>query len=251
MKDLLGKWKGLKAETRRFLKFLAIPLVVVILMMVVVALDKTEQASKEPETTLQETVSTSSESTLGQPEQLNVTLEKDAVPELKDLMEAYLNARKTCDLEALSTVYGGLSSKEDLEQQIAKMEEEVKFYQSFDGLECFTTKGLLDGEYVVYAKFNVKFRQAETTAPSLIVCYAKADADGNYYLVADNSKEESDLMETVNQSDEVQKLAKEVNEGLEKALKSDDNLLAVYHTLMNGDTEPKDAEESTSESNNN
>ncbi len=52
MKDLLGKWNGLKAETRRFLKFLAIPLVAVILIMAVVVLDKAGQPANEPKRSL-------------------------------------------------------------------------------------------------------------------------------------------------------------------------------------------------------
>ena len=65
----------------------------------------------------------------------------------------------------------------------------------------------------------LNFVRAETMSPSLIVCYAKTAPDGSCYLVADNSVEESEFMKEVNQSEEVQKLAKEVNEGLEKALK--------------------------------
>ena len=43
-------------------------------------------------------------------------------------------------------------------------------------------------------------------------------------------------------------MAKEVNEGLEKALKSDENLLAVYNTLKNGEEEPEAAAETSGES---
>lgn len=248
MKDLLGKWKGLKEETRRFLKFLAIPLVAVILIMAVVILDKAGQNAKEPETVSAQAERTSPESASGQPEKVKVALKKDSVPQLDDLMKSYFNARKSCDRDALSKVYGGKTGEESLEQLASRMEEEVKFYQSFENLECYTTPGIADGDYVVYARFDIKFRQAETMAPSLIVCYAKTAADGSCYLVADNSKEESEFMEEANQSDEVQKMAKEVNEGLEKALKSDENLLAVYNALKNGVEEPEAAAETSGES---
>lgn len=82
-------------------------------------------------------------------------------------MEAYFKARKTCDLEALSTVYGNTSSEEILNEQSVRMEEEVKFYQSFENLVCYTAPGVDDGDYVVYARFDIKFRQAETLAPSM------------------------------------------------------------------------------------
>ncbi len=248
MKDLLEKWNGMKAETRRFLKFLAIPLVAVILIMAVVVLDKSGQPANEPETVSAKAESTSPQSDENQPQKVKVALQKDAVPELNDLMKSYFNARKSCDKDALSKVYGGKTGEESLDQLASRMEEEVKFYQSFENLECYSTPGIADGDYVVYARFDVKFRQAETMAPSLIVCYAKTASDGSCYLVADNSKEESEFMQEVNQSDEVQKMAKEVNEGLEKALKSDENLLAVYNALKKGEEEPEAAAETTGES---
>ncbi|WP_097005624.1 hypothetical protein [Lacrimispora amygdalina] len=248
MKDLIGKWKGMKEETRRFLKFLAIPLVAVILIMTVVVLDKTGQTGKEPETVSAKAEGSPSESTSGQPQKVKVALQKDAVPEVNDLMKSYFNARKSCDKDALSQVYGGNTGEESLDQLLSRMEEEVKFYQSFDNLVCFTTPGIADGDYVVYVRFDIKFRQAETMAPSLIVCYAKTAPDGSCYLAADNSSEESEFMEEVNHSEEVQKMAKEVNEGLEKALKSDENLLAVYNALKNGEEAPEAAAETTGES---
>ena len=57
-------------------------------------------------------------------------------------------------------------------------------------------------------------------------------------------------MERANQSEAVQRQAKEVNDSLENALKSDENLLAVYHTLMDEKEEPEAATESDSPSNN-
>ncbi len=248
MKHLLEKWKnGTKDGLKRYWKFLTIPLVVIILMIVVVILDKPGQKEKD----LTEKTGNSSvgnqENGSNEVPKTEITLKKDAVPEIKELMEAYFKARKTCDKEALSTVYGGNCSTEELEKQNTRLEEEVKFYQSYENLVCYTASVVEEGDYLVYTRFDVKFRQAESLAPSLIVCYAKKNADGTYYLVADTDKKQSELMEEANRSDEVQKLAKEVNENLDKALKSDENLLAVYHTLMNQKDETEESSETESE----
>ncbi|WP_077612027.1 hypothetical protein [Clostridium sp. Marseille-P2415] len=243
MKDLLEKWKkGSKEETKRVLKFLAIPLIAIVLIIVVVILDKPGQEGKEPENVsaaAKGSPAGDEEGTAKEPVKADFTLQEEAIPEIHDLMEAYFKARETCDADALSKVYGGTCTQEQLNDQSAKMEEEVKFYQSFENLVCYTAPGVEDGDYVVYARFDIKFRQAETLAPSLIVCYAKTAADGGRYLVADTSAEQSQYMEEANRSDGVQAMAKEVNDGLEKALKSDENLLAVYHILMDGTEEPE------------
>ncbi|WP_349944455.1 hypothetical protein ABFV83_13135 [Lacrimispora sp. BS-2] len=251
MKDLFEKWKKCsKEDGRRLLKFLFFPLAAIILIFAVIVLDKPQQTGNNPANV--STVDSSAESTASTAKK-EITLQEEAIPAIHDLMEAYFKARKTCDIEALSKVYGNTYSEEELRDQGTRMEEEVKFYQSFENLVCYTVPGVDEGEYVVYARFDIKFRQAETLAPSLVVCYVKTAADGSYYLVSDTSEEQSEFMEGANKSDAVQKQAKEVNNGLENALKSDENLLAVYHILMDEKEDPEVSEETTdsgSQSNN-
>ena len=184
MKDLLEKWKTvLKGKNGKFLKLLFIPLIVIVLMIAVIILDKPGQEGRDKE----EGVPTATDSSASPAEESGgqgavkpeIKLQDEAVPEIHDLMEAYFKARRTCDIEALSTVYGGTSSSEELNGQLARLEEEVKFYQSFENLVCYTAPGEEDGDYVIYARFDIKFRQAETLAPSLIVCYGKTAADGS------------------------------------------------------------------------
>lgn len=254
MKDLLERWKTvLEGKNGKFLKLLLLPLIVILLIIAVIILDKPGQEGRgkgeESVPTATESSASPAEESQGQgavkPE---VKLQKEAVPEIHDLMEAYFKARKTCDIEALSKVYGGTSSSEELNEQLARLEEEVKFYQSFENLVCYTTPGEEDGDYVIYATFDIKFRQAETMAPSLIVCYGKTATDGSVYLVNNVTTEQSQYMEDANQSDQVQAMAKEVNSSLEKAIKSDENLLAVYHTLMDQKEIPETAESSGDQS---
>lgn len=253
MKDLIEKWKKVsKEEIRRLLKFLFFPLAAVILIFAVIVLDKPEQTGNDSANVSTEAVDPSAGEAEGTPSESakEITLQEEAIPAIHDLMEAYFKARKTCDIEALSKVFGNTYSEEVMREQGARMEEEVKFYQSFENLVCYTATGLDDGDYVVYARFDIKFRQAETLAPSMVVCYVKTAADGSYYLVADTSTEQSGFMERANQSEAVQKQAKEVNGGLENALKSDENLLAVYHILMDEKEEPEDTTDSGSQPNN-
>ncbi|PJJ29546.1 hypothetical protein [Lacrimispora celerecrescens] len=251
MKDLIEKWKNVsKEEIRRLLKFLFFPLAAVILIFAVIVLDKPEQTGNNSANASTEAVDPGEAEGTPSEAAKEITLQEEAIPAIHDLMEAYFKARKTCDIEALSKVFGNTGSLEAIREQGARMEEEVKFYQSFENLVCYTATGLEEGDYVVYARFDIKFRQAETLAPSLVVCYVKTAADGSYYLVADTSAEQSEFMEKANQSEAVQKQAKEVNGGLENALKSDENLLAVYHILMDEKEEPEDTTDSVSQPNN-
>lgn len=239
MKNLSEKKKGSAEETRRVLKFMTLPLIAIVLMIVIVVLDKPEDSSEKASETLAEVTSaakepdnTQEESQTAETKEPVITLEEEAVPEIHDLMEAYFKARRTCDVEAFSEIYGGTCGQDILHAQRVKMEEEVKFYQSFNNLVCYTTPGLFEGDYVVYAKYDIKFRQADTLAPSMIVVYASTAGDGSIYLTAQTSEEQLAYLTKVNQSEQAQNLAAEVNRNLSEALKADENLLAVYRTLV-------------------
>lgn len=233
------KNKGSAEETRRLLRFMILPLIAIILMIVIVVLDKPEAIKDNSSETAAEETGAAGETDAAQEETLTaqekepvITLEEEAVPEIHDLMEAYFKARRTCDVEAFSEIYGGTCGQELLHAQRIKMEEEVKFYQGFHNLVCYTAPGLQDGDYVVYAKYDIKFRQADTLAPSMIAVYASTAEDGSIYLTAQMSGEQSAYLTKVNQSEPVQNLAAEVNTKLSEALEADENLLAVYRTLV-------------------
>lgn len=156
---------------------------------------------------------------------------QEAAPEVLEMMEKYFKARKSCDVNKISAVYGGGLSSEQLEKERVTMEDEVRYYQNFHNLVCYTVPGLTADSLIVYARYDIKFRQAETEAPSMMACYAKSTGDGSWYLVAELTPEEAEYLDTVNHSDAVQSMASEVNTGLRSALESDENLLAVYYSL--------------------
>lgn len=252
MKDLLGLLKKqlAKEETKRYLRFLALPFVVVVLIIVIVLADKpgrqgeeTQDAGIETESQELSESQETEETTESQPAEPEYRLSDEEMPEIKELMENYLKARRTCDRETLSGLYGGTCTGEELDRLMERLEEEVKFYQDFQNVTCKTVAVPGTEDLIVYAGFDVKFRQADTMAPTLLACYVKKAADGTYYLEGAVSPEESSVMEEANRTAAVQDLAKTVNEGLRQALNEDDNLLAVYNTLTGRGFEVENVEE--------
>ena len=115
------------------------------------------------------------------------------------------------------------------------MEEEVKYYQSYNDIACYSVNGPEENTLVVYTRFQIKFRQSDTMAPSLFACFVKRGADGSWHMMAEVTPEEGAYMAKVNESEAVQSMAEEVNVGLRTALETDSNLLAVYQALMSGE----------------
>lgn len=255
MKKLLEllKQRLAKEEVRKYLHFLAIPLVVILLMIVIVIADKTEQGNTKETVTQAETkgnaVSEESEGSTGKEETTAASvpkLAKEEISEIHELMQTYFKAKKSCDGDTLSQVYGGTCSPEQLQRRLQRIEEEVKYYQDFQNLICYTVKGLADNSWVVYARFDMKLRQAETIAPTMVACYAKQAEDGSYYLEGETTAEEAAYMKKMNESEDVQLLARDVNANLRSALESDSNLLSVYYDLT-GHKDKESAAETSAE----
>lgn len=233
MRDLFKKLKKRLAdeEAVRYLKFIAIPLTVVILVFAVVAADRPEKSRETEPSDVSPKEWETERDTKDDRKEITLRMEKPG-DEISGLMAAYWKAKKTCDINRLAKVYGSSVSSPDMELEEARMEEEVKYCQDYLNLVCYTVNGLTDGSLVVYSRFDIQFRQSETPAPSMFACYAKRGADEGWHVVARPSKEEADYIERVNQSDAVRAMKDEVNSGLRTALEEDSDLLSVYHTLM-------------------
>ena len=239
MKDLLENLKKRLAdeETIRYLKFMVIPLVVIILIIVIVVADRPqgeEGESTEDVSQIEIGTAEATEEKTGDTEDTAYHLE-EAGEEIRSLMEAYFKARRTCDINGLAEVYGDSASPEELREEGLRMEEEVKYYQSYNDIACYSVNGPEENTLVVYTRFQIKFRQSDTMAPSLFACFVKRGADGSWHMMAEVTPEDGAYMAKVNESEAVQSMAEEVNVGLRAALETDSNLLAVYQALMSGE----------------
>ena len=70
-------------------------------------------------------------------------------------MEAYFKARRTCDINGLAEVYGDSASPEELREEGLRMEEEVKYYQSYNDIACYSVNGPEENTLVVYTRFQI------------------------------------------------------------------------------------------------
>lgn len=106
-------------------------------------------------------------------------LEKDAIPEVNELVQAYYKALGDKDVEALKEVVKDLDPAE--ESKIAN----TKYIESYENVEVYTTKGMEDGTYVVFASFAYKCVDVQTPAPALSQLYVVTDEGGKLWISAD------------------------------------------------------------------
>ncbi len=252
--------RGRKRPGRRFddktkyARLLALPVAVVLIMLIVIlVMDKKPGSSKNTEdTTISETSDISIEGDTesnadGNTEDSSIEpdnneynhdfsayeLQKDANPQVNELISTYFQAKVDQDANALYKVFGK-EEDERLEERKQQLKDEAVYIEDYQDITCYTKAGMTDDSYVVYVTYDVKFRRVDTLAPGLMWCYVVKNDNGDYIIRENVVGDEADYVVGQNQTEDVRLLSTQVNERLKQAIESDSLLAGIYKDLSNG-----------------
>lgn len=241
-------------DKTKYARLLAIPVaVVLVLLVVILVMDKKPGSSKNTEdTTVSETSDISiegdTENSAGdgtedesvEPDNNEYNqdfsayeLQKDANPQVNELISTYFQAKVDQDAQALYKVFG---KEEDdrLEERKQQLKDEAVYIEDYQDITCYTKAGMTDDSYVVYVTYDVKFRRVDTLAPGLMWCYVVKNDNGDYIIRENVVGDEADYVAEQNRTEDVRLLSTQVNERLKQAIESDSLLAGIYKDLSNG-----------------
>lgn len=112
-------------------------------------------------------------------------LQKDAIPQLNDLVHTYFEAMKNCDAQAYSNIVAGDEVTEE------KLQKKGEFIEDYRNISCYTKPGMTEGSYVAYIYYEVKFHNIDTLTPALSQLYICTNEDGTMYINAASVDPES------------------------------------------------------------
>ena len=104
-------------------------------------------------------------------------LEKDAYPEVNNLIKQYYQALVDGDIDTIKSIKSYVDEEEEL-----KIVKKSEFIESYPTIIVHTKKGLEEGSFVVYVQYEVKFKDVESTVPGLNTLYVCVKDDGTYYI---------------------------------------------------------------------
>lgn len=158
-------------------------------------------------------------------------LEKGAVPEVTELVEAYYKALGDKDVDTLKKLVDHLDPAE--ESKIAN----TKYIEGYEDVEVYTKKGMEDGTYVVFASFAYKCADVDTPAPALSQLYVITDEDGDLWISADavNDSEIQDYVSTIMGDADVIQLRNNVQTAYDQAQSNDPELKEFLESLGGAD----------------
>ena len=202
-------------------------IIVAFLLIIIVALATITFSEKQEEiAATAEAETAAAEDVIVVPEE---ALEKDAYPEVNNLVKQYYQALVDGDMETIRTIKNYVDEEEEL-----KIVKKSEFIESYPSITVYTKKGPAEGSFVAYVQYEVKFIDIESTAPGLNTLYICTDEEGKYYINA-NELDESvvEYLKTISVQNDVVDLFNTVQVAYNDIKTQNEDLSAFLDELPN------------------
>ncbi len=169
--------------------------------------------------------------------------------QIKALVNRYFDAIAACDVETLNSI---CETTDGFDEEV--LAEYASYIEKYQNLDCTIMDGLVEGTYVVYVYYEMKFYYIDTPAPALVQLYIKTDKDQMLYIyqgIIDG--ELSAYMAELTAGEQISQLADEVNQKLRNACAADEDLNTFIQVLKNqaqGSAEENSGEKETGQEEN-
>ena len=202
-------------------------IIVAFLLIIIVALATITFSEKQEEiAATAEAETAAAEDVIVVPEE---ALEKDAYPEVNNLVKQYYQALVDGDMETIKSIKNYTDEEEEL-----KIIKKSEFIESYPSIIVYTKKGPAEGSFVAYVQYEVKFVDIESTAPGLNTLYICTDEEGKYYINA-NELDESvvEYLKTISVQNDVVDLFNTVQVAYNDIKTQNEDLSAFLDELPN------------------
>lgn len=166
-------------------------------------------------------------------------VEVNAYPQINALFEEYYKYYAKGDTQSIEKIAFPISETE--KSYIQCYSECV---ESYEDINCYTKKGIAEGEYAVIVITQTKFPDIASTAPEMASFYIRKDSKGNFYI--DNAyssfnqdRKENTMDVQVNtlltefgEDEDIIAMQKDVWKELDKAVEKDEDLKTMVYTTM-------------------
>lgn len=145
----------------------------------------------------------------------------DKYPEITELVQNYLEAYLiTDDEKRMDAIRECVVDLDDL-NNIKKRE----YIKSYSDVECYTKDGPYDDTYIVYAYYQVTYKNISTGDPNITVFYVMRQGETNNVYIKNKIPDDvKKYIEQISADKDVQELFSDVKEEHEAARTKDENL---------------------------
>lgn len=156
-------------------------------------------------------------------------LKEDGYPEITEFFQLYYKAKLDCDLDQLKKMFTdttGMPTKKQLK-------DEVQFINEYKKIKCYVKKGYLEGTYIAFVSYEIKYMNIDTPAPAITQFYLVTEEDESLRIFSGEFDEETlEYYNARKQDADVLKLKKATDKKVKKALAKDETLKVFWNKLL-------------------
>lgn len=240
-KNRRQKRETFSREWQRFLRtdggILGIPLLVVVLTIMILILDPEKGAETEPALppdSSYATVSDLPDENSGEEDDTIVRAMDDQT--LTDFFNSYFTAKLTADVDTLARMSDVTNETDEQKKRLSsELKTQAGYIEAYQDIALYGCRGLDENARLVFVTYTVKFRRAQTAAPSILYCYMTRKSSGEWVLVENMTPEETKFVNSyLKDHEEVQSLIRESDSKLLEAISSDSRLAVLYDAFQTG-----------------
>ena len=181
-------------ENRKVISIISVFLIVVIVALIMGTM--AEKNSTTVSVVVSEESSTdAAEEILTIPEE---ALEKDAYPEVNNLIRQYYQALADSDIDTIRKIKSSIDDKEEI-----IIREKSKYLEAYPVISVYTKKGPEENTLVAYAQYEVKLYDYDITVPGVNTLYVCQKEDGSWFINEDVEQETLDYIKAVTAHNDV------------------------------------------------
>ncbi len=229
---------------KQYGKYIAVIAVALILIIIIVFSGKKKDGGETTTGANTEVIGISEAKETESTENPNA-LKEDAYPEINQLINTYFTALRDQDVETLSNI---METNGEIDEE--KIRKEGEYIEDYRNIKCYTREGIVEGTYIVFPYYDIKFLNVDTLAPSMIWLYVCTNEDGSLYINKSTfDGEVAAYIDEVCNSDEAKALMEQVETSFTAALQQDETLNQFVTKLREGadPTIPEETEPQTEE----
>jgi len=229
---------------KQYGKYIAVIAVALILIIIIVFSGKKKDGGETTTGANTEVIGISEAKETESTENPNA-LKEDAYPEINQLINTYFTALRDQDVETLSNI---METNGEIDEE--KIRKEGEYIEDYRNIKCYTREGIVEGTYIVFPYYDIKFLNVDTLAPSMIWLYVCTNEDGSLYINKSTfDGEVAAYIDEVCNSDEAKALMEQVETSFTAALQQDETLNQFVTKLREGadPTIPEETESQTEE----
>ncbi len=159
-------------------------------------------------------------------------------PDILDVITRYYNAKADKDFDTIREINPAFSAEDEADLAHNNV------FERYDNIMVYSREGLDSDSYIVYVYFDLKISGITTPAPTLVDEYLRKNENGDLIIVNKNSTQElADFIEKMRTSSAVQSMVDDVDQKLEQAAASDEDLHKYVEKVKENQSSGSDSDD--------